>query len=64
MNHCAGFMEIDQDDQIRLIKQGSFEVMLARFSLLVDESQQTLLDPSMTLRAHRWVLALWNLFCV
>ena len=49
----SGFAEIDQDDQIRLIKQGSFEVMLARFSLLVNDEDQTMLDPTLTMRSHR-----------
>lgn len=49
----SGFAEIDQDDQIRLIKQGSFEVMLARFSLLVNDEEQTMLDPTLTMRSHR-----------
>lgn len=49
----SGFAEIDQDDQIRLIKQGSFEVMLARFSLLVNDEEQTMLDPTLSMRSHR-----------
>ena len=49
----SGFVEIDQDDQIRLIKQGSFEVMLVRFCLLVDYKEQTMLDPTLSMRSHR-----------
>lgn len=51
-----GFTEIEQDDQIRLIKQGAFEVMLARFSLLVDHQDQTMLDPTHQMRAKRVVI--------
>ena len=50
---CAGFTEIDQDDQIRLIKQGAFEVNMARFSLLVDHDKQTMIDPSHNLKVKR-----------
>lgn len=51
-----GFVEIEQDDQIRLIKQGVFEVMTTRFSLLVDTQNETLLDPTLTFRCSRDVV--------
>lgn len=49
----TGFMEIDQEDQIKLIKQGSFEVLLTRFSMLVDPDNQDMLDPTHTVRTPR-----------
>ncbi|KAL8617439.1 hypothetical protein ACOMHN_064042 [Nucella lapillus] len=51
-----GFTEIEQDDQIRLIKQGVFEVMTTRFSLLVDVDSETLLDPTLSFRVSRNVV--------
>ncbi|XP_064604169.1 probable nuclear hormone receptor HR3 isoform X2 [Liolophura sinensis] len=51
-----GFTEIDQDDQIRLIKQGSFECLLCRFSMLVDSDSYEMLDPDMTIRCTREVV--------
>ncbi|XP_076469714.1 nuclear receptor subfamily 1 group D member 1-like [Babylonia areolata] len=48
-----GFVEIEQDDQIVLIKQGAFEVMMARFSLLVDHDRQTMMDPCLSTRSPR-----------
>ncbi|KAK7499613.1 hypothetical protein BaRGS_00009265, partial [Batillaria attramentaria] len=51
-----GFVEIEQDDQIRLIKQGSFEVMLARFSMLVDHTKQEMLDPTHSVRCPRHII--------
>ncbi|XP_025106188.1 nuclear receptor subfamily 1 group D member 2-like isoform X2 [Pomacea canaliculata] len=51
-----GFMEIDQEDQIKLIKQGSFEVLLTRFSMLVDPDNQDMLDPTHTVRTPRHVI--------
>ncbi|XP_076447554.1 uncharacterized protein LOC143284606 isoform X2 [Babylonia areolata] len=51
-----GFVEIEQDDQIRLIKQGAFEVMVTRYSLLVDTDKETLLDPTLTTKCHRRVI--------
>lgn len=51
-----GFQEIEQDDQIRLIKQGSFEVMFARFSMLVDHQRQEMLDPTHTMLCPRQVV--------
>ena len=57
----AGFVEIEQEDQIRLIKQGAFEVMMTRFALLVNHDEQTMLDPTLTLRSPRSV---WLSCCV
>ncbi|XP_062620130.1 ecdysone-induced protein 78C-like [Saccostrea cucullata] len=48
-----GFGEIDQDDQINLIKQGSFEVMLCRFCNLVDYKKGTMFDPEMKIKCPR-----------
>lgn len=33
---CLGFTELGQEDQIRLIKQGSFEVVLTRYTPLFE----------------------------
>ncbi|KAK6993821.1 nuclear receptor subfamily 1 group D member 1 [Biomphalaria glabrata] len=51
-----GFSEVDQEDQIKLIKQGSFEVMVARFSLLVDEINEEMLDPQLKMKSSRKVV--------
>ncbi|GFO23178.1 nuclear receptor subfamily 1 group d member 1-like [Plakobranchus ocellatus] len=48
-----GFSEVDWDDQIKLIKQGSFEVMIARVSLLVDHVNDTMIDPSLKMKSSR-----------
>ena len=50
---CSGFSEIEQEDQIRLIKSGSFEVLLTRFLLLVDPETWEMLDPSHKMRCPR-----------
>ncbi|XP_036357191.1 nuclear hormone receptor family member nhr-48 isoform X2 [Octopus sinensis] len=51
-----GFSEIDQEDQIKLIKQGTFEVMLARFCMLVDHQNYTMFDPDMKMQCPREVI--------
>ncbi|KAL8569184.1 hypothetical protein ACOMHN_035454 [Nucella lapillus] len=51
-----GFSEVGQDDQIVLIKQGAFEVMMTRFSLLVDHENQTMMDPTLSVRSPREVI--------
>ena len=51
----SGFGEIDQDDQINLIKQGSFEVMMCRFCNLVDYKKGTMFDPEMKIKCPRWL---------
>ncbi|XP_012939845.1 nuclear receptor subfamily 1 group D member 1 [Aplysia californica] len=51
-----GFVEVGQEDQIRLIKQGSFEVMLVRHSILVDPINETMLDPSLSVASPRQVI--------
>ncbi|GAB1606392.1 nuclear hormone receptor family member nhr-48 isoform X1 [Argonauta hians] len=51
-----GFSEIDQEDQIKLIKQGTFEVMLARFCMLVDHHNYTMFDPDMKMQCPREVI--------
>nr|XP_034306943.1 retinoic acid receptor gamma-like isoform X1 [Crassostrea gigas] len=48
-----GFGEIDQEDQINLIKQGSFEVMLCRFCNLVDYKKGMMFDPEMKIKCPR-----------
>ena len=50
----AGFRELAEDDQIRLIKQGSFEVMLVRYTVLFQEDQMFV--PSMTFKVSRSVI--------
>jgi hypothetical protein len=44
----VGFSELCQDDQIKLIKQGSFEVILARYVPLFTE--HGMFVPDMTIR--------------
>jgi hypothetical protein len=50
---CVGFCELIQDDQITLIKQGSFEVILARYTTLFTDKGMFL--PDMTARIPRFV---------
>ncbi|XP_064632848.1 nuclear receptor subfamily 1 group D member 2-like isoform X2 [Lineus longissimus] len=45
--YLPGFVELHQEDQIRLIKQGSFEVMITRFCMLVDDVNETMFDPNL-----------------
>ena len=42
----SGFSELCLDDQMKLIKQGTFEVMMTRFAMLIDHEKETMLDPS------------------
>lgn len=51
-----GFSEIDQEDQIKLIKQGTFEVMLARFCMLVNHDNYTMFDPDMKMQCPREII--------
>ncbi|CAG5114613.1 unnamed protein product, partial [Candidula unifasciata] len=48
-----GFAEIDQEDKIKLIKQGCFEVMVARFCILIDHVKEEMLDPTLQVKAPR-----------
>ena len=48
-----GFSDVEMDDQIRLIKQGSFEVMIARITLLIDHVNDTMIDPSLKMKSTR-----------
>ncbi|GFR81477.1 nuclear receptor subfamily 1 DEF [Elysia marginata] len=48
-----GFSDVEMDDQIRLIKQGSFEVMIARITLLIDHVNETMIDPSLKMKSTR-----------
>ena len=48
----AGFTELDQDDQIHLIKQGSFEVVLTRDTPLFHEDGMFV--PTMEQKAPRY----------
>ena len=50
---CAGFTELCQGDQIKLIKQGSFEVVLARYTALFDDDGMFI--PSMEMQIPRYV---------
>ncbi|XP_074645598.1 nuclear receptor subfamily 1 group D member 2-like isoform X2 [Tubulanus polymorphus] len=45
--HLPGFIELAQEDQIKLIKQGSFEVMVTRFCMLVDDIHEMMFDPNL-----------------
>ncbi|KAH9508122.1 Nuclear receptor sub 1 group D member 1 [Bulinus truncatus] len=56
INFCKrlpGFSEVHPEDQIQLIRQGSFEVMVTRMSILIDEINQEMLDPQLTSRCTR-----------
>jgi len=49
----AGFSELCQDDQIKLIKQGSFEVIIARYvPLFTDDG---MFVPDMSIKVPRLV---------
>ena len=54
--HCAGFVELTQDDQIVLVKQGAFEVILARYTRLF--SDKGMFIPDMTVRIPRFIILL------
>ncbi|XP_013080816.2 thyroid hormone receptor alpha-like [Biomphalaria glabrata] len=59
INFCKmlpGFSEVNPEDQIQLIKQGSFEVMVTRISLLIDEVSQEMLDPQLKMKCKRDVV--------
>ncbi|XP_053377081.1 uncharacterized protein LOC123529961 isoform X2 [Mercenaria mercenaria] len=51
-----GFGEIQQDDQIVLIKKGSFEILLCRMCLLVDHVKEEMFDPMMEMKCPRMVI--------
>ncbi|BFZ10808.1 hypothetical protein BsWGS_13847 [Bradybaena similaris] len=51
-----GFSEVEQDDQILLIKQGTFEVMVARFSILVDHISEEMFDPLLKMKSPRYII--------
>ncbi|KAK3587111.1 hypothetical protein CHS0354_023564 [Potamilus streckersoni] len=51
-----GFAEIDQEDQIRLIKQGTFEVLLCRFCMLIDHLNGTMFDPEMKMKCPKSIV--------
>ncbi|KAH3848493.1 thyroid hormone receptor alpha-like [Dreissena polymorpha] len=48
-----GFGEIRQEDQIVLIKTGSFEILLNRMCLLVDSVNMEMFDPTMEMKSPR-----------
>lgn len=51
-----GFSELRADDQMKLIKAGMFEVMMTRFSMLIDHEHDTMLDPSHKMVCPRHVV--------
>lgn len=51
-----GFSEVEQDDQILLIKQGTFEVMVARFAILVDHIREEMFDPHLQMKSPRAII--------
>ncbi|XP_060075003.1 nuclear receptor ROR-beta-like [Ylistrum balloti] len=51
-----GFSEISQEDQILLIKQGSFEILACRMCNLVDVDSQEMFDPDMKMKCPRMVI--------
>ena len=48
-----GFGDVDTDDQIKLIQQGTFEVMIARITLLIDHVNDSMIDPSLKMKSPR-----------
>ena len=48
-----GFNDLDTDDQITLIQQGTFEVMIARITLLIDHVNDSMIDPSLKMKSPR-----------
>ncbi|GFO23172.1 thyroid hormone receptor alpha [Plakobranchus ocellatus] len=51
--NLPGFSELDMDDQVKLVKQGIFEVMIARITLLIDHVTDTMIDPSLKMKSPR-----------
>ncbi|XP_076468798.1 nuclear hormone receptor E75-like [Babylonia areolata] len=51
-----GFSELRPEDQMKLIKAGSFEVMMTRFAMLIDHEKDTMLDPSHKMVVPRHVV--------
>ena len=47
----VGFLELNEDDQIKLIKQGSFEVAVVRYTRLFEEDGMFV--PSMMIKVPR-----------
>jgi len=58
----VGFTELCQDDQIKLIKQGSFEVILARYVPLFTEDGMFV--PDMSIRVPRLVCFIFLSRCL
>ena len=59
IDQFLGFTEIVQDDQINLIKQGSFEVVLARYTPLFKEDGMFI--PNMEMKIPRLVRYIFSL---
>lgn len=51
--YITGFDEICQDDQINLIKQGSFEILVVRMCNLVDIEKEEMFDPDMKMKCPK-----------
>ncbi|GFR96645.1 peroxisome proliferator-activated receptor gamma [Elysia marginata] len=51
-----GFSDLDTEDQITLIKQGIFEVMISRITLLIDYVKDSMIDPSLKMKSPRSVV--------
>lgn len=51
-----GFKDLCQQDQIKLIKQGSFEVVMVRYLPLVDYKSELMFDPDMDYKITRYEL--------
>ena len=59
----VGFTELCQDDQIKLIKQGSFEVILARYMPLFTEDGMFVPDMSVKVtRSESFILSSLSYF--
>ena len=56
---AAGFGELSQTDQIKLIKQGSFEVAFIRYTKLFDEDG--MMVPTMEYKVPRYLIKLFDL---
>ncbi|RUS77998.1 hypothetical protein EGW08_014259, partial [Elysia chlorotica] len=48
-----GFGDVSTADQLTLIKQGIFEVMIARITLLIDPLTDSMIDPSLSMKSPR-----------
>ncbi|ESO95656.1 hypothetical protein LOTGIDRAFT_231891 [Lottia gigantea] len=57
INRLPGFQAIPKEDQMNLIKQGSFEVLLTRFCMLINVETGDMIDPSLKVKFPRKALS-------